>query len=119
MSDKATDFTMAQDNEVEVKNSSPTAPLFDGLCKALLQLNNEEEVQRFLRDLCTPSEIRALSERWHVAQLLVAGEKSYRDINDLTGVSTTTIGRVARFLEHEPHQGYRLVMDRLKETPNT
>lgn len=107
---------MAQDNEVEVKGTGPSLPPFEGLCKALLLLNNEEEVQRFLRDLCTPSEIRALSERWHVAQLLVEGQMSYRDINEQTGVSTTTVGRVARFLEHEPHQGYRLVMDRLKNS---
>jgi len=51
----------------------------------------------------------ALSERWHVAQILDAGEKSYRDIQAETGVSTTTIGRVARFLRDEPHGGYRAI----------
>jgi len=51
--------------------------------------------------------LRALSERWHVAQILNEGEKSYRDIQAETGVSTTTIGRVARFLRDEPHGGYR------------
>jgi len=30
-------------------------------------------------------------------------------------VSTTTVTRVARFLAQEQHQGYRLVLDRLKE----
>ena len=37
---------------------------------------------------------------------------SYREINAQTGVSTTTIGRVARFLRDEPHGGYRAVLEK-------
>ena len=84
------------------------------LAKALTSVKTAEEMERFLVDLCTPAELRALAERWHVAQILDAGEQSYREINALTGVSTTTIGRVARFLKDEPHQGYRAVLDRLQ-----
>ena len=73
-------------------------------------------MQRFLIDLCSPAELRALAERWHVARLLDEGRLSYRQISDMTGVSTTTIGRVARFLTNEPHQGYRLVLDRVSPT---
>lgn len=72
-------------------------------------------MSRFLVDLCTPAELRALRERWLVAQILNTGTSSYRDINTQTGVSTTTIGRVARFLKDEPHQGYRIVLDQLNE----
>jgi len=82
--------------------------------KALTTVKTAEEMERFLVDLCTPAELRALAERWHVAQILDAGEQSYREINALTGVSTTTIGRVARFLKDEPHQGYRTVLDRIQ-----
>lgn len=82
---------------------------------ALASIKSGEEMQRFLVDLCTPAELRALAERWHVAQILDAGESSYRDISAMTGVSTTTIGRVARFLKDEPHQGYRAVLDRQKD----
>lgn len=84
------------------------------LAKALCSLGNAAEMERFLIDLCTPAELRALSERWHVAQLLNDGSLSYRDINAQTGVSTTTIGRVARFLKDEPHGGYRSVLDTMK-----
>jgi TrpR-related protein YerC/YecD len=84
------------------------------LCEALLGLKDAEEARRFLIDLCTPAEIRALSERWHVARLLNDGNLSYRQINEATGVSTATIVRVARFLRDEPHQGYRAILDRLK-----
>ena len=91
-------------------SSNSQAELSEALCLA----NTPDEMQRLLVDLCTPAELRALAERWHVARLLDEGELSYRDINQQTGVSTTTIGRVARFLKDEPHQGYRIILDRLK-----
>ena len=88
---------------------------FNDLCAALLQLKNADECRSFLTDLCTPAEIKALSERWVIARLLDTGTESYRDISSLTGASTTTVGRVARFLEREPFHGYRLILDRLKK----
>lgn len=84
------------------------------LIEALLLLKNADEMQRFLRDVCTPQEIADLSDRWQVARILDEGKHSYREIHDLTGVSVTTIGRVARFLQQENFQGYRLILDRLK-----
>ncbi len=89
----------------------------NGLTEALSQLETTEEMRRFLVDLCTPAELRALSERWQVARLLDSTDLSYRDISAQTGVSTTTIGRVARFLKDEPHQGYRIVLDRIGQDP--
>lgn len=77
---------------------------------ALVRLDDKESIRAFLTDLCTPAELRALKERWHVAQILHEGEKSYREINAETGISTTTIGRVARFLRDEPHGGYRAIL---------
>lgn len=87
------------------------AQLTDELCDALLTPRSREEMARLLRDLCTPAEIRTLAERWHVARLLDGTDLSYREIHDGTGVSTTTIVRVGRFLRQEPHQGYRLALD--------
>ena len=83
------------------------------LCDALLTAATPTEMQSLLADLCTPAEIRSLAERWHVARLLDQTPLSYRDIHEATGVSTTTIVRVARFLRHEPHRGYRMAIDRL------
>src|SRR3954463_15009300 len=81
------------------------------LCEALLTPRSREEMARLLTDLCTPAEIRTLAERWHVARLLDGSGLSYRDIHEATGVSTTTIVRVARFLRQEPNQGYRKAID--------
>lgn len=81
------------------------------LCDSLSRIDKADDMRAVLIDLCTPAELRALSERWRVAQMLSVGEKSYRDISAETGVSTTTIGRVARFLKDEPHGGYRLLLE--------
>ena len=83
------------------------------LCRALLAPRDGEEMARLLADLCTPAEVKTLAERWHVARLLAGTDLTYRDIHEATGVSTTTIVRVARFLRQEPYQGYRTAMTRL------
>lgn len=90
------------------KNQSAEKDLFT----AIMTLKDPEECRRFLYDLCTPKEISDMAERWWVARLLSEGKMSYRDIHQATGVSVTTVGRVARFLEHENYKGYRLVLER-------
>jgi TrpR-related protein YerC/YecD len=83
------------------------------LCAALLTPRDAGEMARLLADLCTPAEVRTLAERWHVARLLGQTDLTYRDIHDATGVSTTTIVRVARFLRQEPYQAYQLAIERM------
>lgn len=85
------------------------------LCAAILRLETLEETYKFLKDLCTPQEIKSLSERWRVCQLLDEGKLSYRDIRQLTGASLTTIGRVARFLKDEPYHGYKSILEKVKK----
>ena len=87
----------------------------DQLAAALAEVRNAEEARALLADLCTPAEVHSLAERWQVARLLDAGKLTYREIHEATGVSTTTIVRVARFLRQEDNRGYRLLLDRLKE----
>src|SRR3981081_3383095 len=74
------------------------------LCAALAALRTPEECRAFLRDLCTPAELQAMGARWTVVDCLKR-ELPYREIQRLTGVSVTTIGRVARFLA-AGHGGY-------------
>lgn len=109
-----TDIDM-QDQTLPRQRETDAAMRREYLADALTSLDDSTQIERFLIDLCTPAELRALSERWHVAKLLDAGELSYREINARTGVSTTTIGRVARFLNEEPHQGYRAALDKLHQ----
>ena len=97
----------------KIKPTRDPAALTADLCGALLTPDSAEEMARLLGDLCTPSEVRTLAERWHVARLLDGTDLSYRDIHEATGVSTTTIVRVARFLRQEPNLGYRRAIDTL------
>jgi TrpR-related protein YerC/YecD len=82
------------------------------LFTAILALGSVEECRSFFRDLCTPTELQAMADRWAVVDLLER-EIPYRDIHRQTGVSVTTIGRVARCLM-AGNGGYRAVSDRLK-----
>ena len=87
----------------------------DSLYKAFLTMDKPGEVRQFLLDLCTPSELEAIVDRWWTASLLKEG-RSYRDISEITGVSVTTIGRVARYL-NMGEGGYRLALRREKAGP--
>ena len=82
----------------------------ESLYGAFLTLKSREEVRQFLLDLCTPAELEAIVDRWWTASLLREG-KSYREISTITGVSVTTIGRVARFM-NMGEGGYRLALRR-------
>ena len=86
-----------------------TPDLYD----VLLSLTSRAEVEAFMADLCTPSELRAFAERWAVARMLDSGDKSYREIAAEAHASPTTVVRVARSLKDMPYQGYRLALDRL------
>ena len=79
------------------------------LAKALLSLNTEKDMLSFLRDIATTEELTSLSERLHVATLLKKGF-TYRNIAKQTGLSTTTITRVAHWIK-EGEGGYNKVLD--------
>ena len=77
----------------------------DELYRALLGLATVADYRAFFQDLCTPAELQAMKDRWAVVELLDEG-MTYRAIHDQTGVSVTTVGRVARCLAGDDG-GYR------------
>lgn len=83
------------------------------LASALTLLEKEADAKRFLKDLLTLEEINEFEKRFTIAQLLWDGAMTYREIAKELSVSTTTVSRVARFLEKEPHQGYKHVLEKL------
>lgn len=91
------------------------------LFKALLLLKTEREIERFLGDLLTPSEIKEFSNRWKVAQMLDK-KISYEKIEKASGMSTTTIARISKWLSGQlGFKGYRLVLNKMnmnKQTKN-
>jgi TrpR-related protein YerC/YecD len=84
----------------------------DELYRALLELESVADCRAFFQDLCTPAELQAMKDRWAVVELLEDG-MTYRAIHDQTGVSVTTIGRVARCLM-DGAGGYRKAFDGLQ-----
>lgn len=89
-------------------------PASDTLYQAIASLQSVEECRRFLQDLCTVSELKAMEQRMEVAMLLDQG-LIYSDILERTGASSATISRVNRCL-HYGADGYNTVIPRLKET---
>ncbi len=81
------------------------------LFEAIASLQGFEEVQTFFKDLLTEAELRELSARWTAARMLSRGE-SYSQIIEATGLSSTTVARVSKWLS-KGAGGYRLVLDRL------
>ncbi|UPA23036.1 trp operon repressor [Candidatus Peribacteria bacterium] len=84
-------------------------PWFLSLCAAMNSCKNEEEIANLFRDIATLSELQAMGERLEVAKLLSQG-LSYRQVAAKTGASTTTVTRVANFLENG-EGGYRKVLN--------
>ena len=84
----------------------------DKLAEAFLSLKTKEEIYSFFEDLCTISELKAMSQRFEVAQMLTNGVP-YTDIVEKTGVSTATISRVNRCLNYGA-DGYKTAIERLK-----
>ncbi len=81
------------------------------LIRAILTLKTADETRRFLRDLLTEKEIGEFANRLKAAEMLVA-KKSYSAIGEATGLSSTTIARVARWL-YGKEGGYKTIIDRL------
>ncbi|MEM9242939.1 MAG: YerC/YecD family TrpR-related protein [Pseudomonadota bacterium] len=82
------------------------------LYQTLAKLDTGKNIERFLEDLCSPAELQAMIDRWQVAVLLKQA-MSYREISAKTGVSTTTIGRVARVIRFSKKNGYCLAFNHL------
>ena len=85
--------------------------LNDQLCEAVLHLNSVEECYQFFEDICTISELKAMSQRLEVARMLKE-KLTYDAIVERTGASTATISRVKRCLNYGA-DGYNVVLSRM------
>lgn len=89
------------------KNNSKV--LLDDIMSVVLEMKNKNDLFSFLRDLLTEKEIKELSNRFIVAQRLNA-KTSYVDIEKETGMSSTTIARVSKFLKWD-YEGYKKALE--------
>ena len=65
--------------------------------KAILLLKDEEECYSFFRDVCTIAELRAMEQRYNIAEKLMR-KQSYTSIMGNIGASSAIISRVSRVL---------------------
>lgn len=81
------------------------------LIQSILALKTENEAGRFLRDLMTEKEIKEFAKRLKAAEMLT--EKiPYSIIEKETGLSSTTVARVAKWLNGKGG-GYKIIINRL------
>lgn len=80
------------------------------LVQAFLLLQNEEEAWSFFRDIFTDKELVELGRRWRAARMLHDGA-SYVEIEKSTGLSSTTIARISKWLQ-EGSGGYKMMLER-------
>ena len=83
----------------------------DRLFAAVMSLKTTEECYMFFEDLCTISELKSISQRFKVAELLKNGHTCH-EISAQTGASTATISRVNRCLVYGTG-GYQTALERL------
>ena len=69
------------------------------LYRALLRCRTEEDVKALLEDLCTFQEREQMIQRAYAAKMLLEG-KTYADIIAETDISSATLSRVSRALQH-------------------
>ena len=81
------------------------------LFSAILTVRTPDEAAAFFRDLCTKEELVEMADRWAIARLVAAG-RPYREIAARLKTSTTTVSRVAAWLNGD-EGGYRLALSRL------
>jgi len=85
---------------------------FDDIITVLAEMNDKTDVFNFLRDLLSEKEILEFSNRFKVAKML-EDKVSYKDIEEKTWVSSTTIARISKFLNWD-NKGYKNAISTLK-----
>lgn len=98
---------MNRDLEPQLKNSQAKE-----LYKVLAELDDPDEIAKFLRDLMTIEELIEIGKRLEVAELL-SKKVTFREITKKTGLSSATIARINYWLHHGTG-GYDLALEKLK-----
>jgi TrpR-related protein YerC/YecD len=80
------------------------------LMEAMQFLKTPAERESFFRDLLTEKELLECCNRWRAARMLW-DKSSYAEISRETGLSSTTIARVSRWLR-QGKGGYQKVLKR-------
>ena len=69
------------------------------LIALLASVDNVEDCQALLEDLCTNKELENMAERCHAAKLLLEG-KTYAQVMEQVEISSATLSRVSRCVQY-------------------
>ncbi len=83
------------------------------LYEHIVEIRTVDECQRFFEDLCAPTELQAIEQRFSVARMLHEG-RGYAEILKESGASSATVSRVNRALNYSTG-GMKELMERMDE----
>lgn len=82
------------------------------LYEILNELRNVEETKSFLKEMLSPSELRMMKRRWHIANLLEKNS-DIRQVAAISKAGTNTVMKIKRI--KEKGLGIRLAIKRMEE----
>ena len=65
----------------------------------LAKIDDPEDIQRLLEDLCTKKEVINMAERLYAAELLIQG-KTYNQVMAQSDISSATLSRVSQCVQY-------------------
>ena len=83
------------------------------LYEHIVEISTVDECFRFFEDLCAPTELQAMEQRFSVARMLHEG-RGYAEILRESGASSATVSRVNRALNYSTG-GMKELMERVDE----
>lgn len=92
-------FNAMMYNKIILSEVAVSADAVMKLYEVLSKLNGENEFEKFFQDLCTFQEVDKMEQRIQCAQMLLKGE-TYTQIIDQTDISSATLSRVSRCIQH-------------------
>lgn len=65
----------------------------------LAKIDNVQDIQNLLEDLCTKKEVINMAERLYAAELLIQGN-TYNQVMALSDISSATLSRVSQCVQY-------------------
>jgi len=90
--------------------------MYDLLYKVFAELKSADDFALLLDDLCTYNERDQMAQRLYCAKLLLE-KKTYNEIIETTNISSATLSRVSRCIQHGS-DGYKKALSPFTDTPD-
>lgn len=82
----------------------------DELCKIIAKLDNKEDIETFLKELLTESELQDIAQRWNILKLL-SENQTQRNIANTLSASLCNVTRGSKILKKEKSLIRKILFD--------